>query len=499
MSSRAGTPRDGQLVGTNDIGGEKALRDLTVERPSGRHRRWPPAAVSAVSMTAVVLVILVLTGLVVQVAHPFIRHDDWGFAVSADEPGATNVWARNLYEGRWLTWLWWRVLGQHLTVVMASAIFVLAYSAWVVGMVRLIRLPIWWHQMLATMALLTSVVWIRLVYWPSTLSPSMVVAAAAVWTLPWARRRTSTWWLWLFLSVGLAVLSYQPVALLLLFAIAVTERDADLRRLVRAVIGFGLAYVLGVLAVWSLNWLAFGSFGVTLSEWRHPNPLHSFGDLVSNLGRYQTQVWSLASGLGVAVVLGAVAAALGLWDRRTRRATGAILVAGVIAVSMEAGLTVLTGTVTGVRASLWAWPLLVIPGAYLLAAKMPGRRRIGVICLVGLTSVGVLQWRQDLDQHQRTRAEYVSLLNQVAVEKQRFPGLPVVLWMEPEIRKTARGNMTAVTVRMMSEDLEGIYPRWCSKVECVQIAATATSPPRGEVFVLNGAIVLRLPSPPAWL
>lgn len=471
----------------------------TPDRPEARRPDRSRAVTSAAAMVGGILAVALVTGLVVQVAHPFIRHDDWGFSLSSDEPGSTDIWARNQYEGRWLTWVWWRVLGQHLSIVMATTVFVVAYSTWVVGTVRLLRLRRWWQQAAATTALLVSTTWIQLVYWPGTLSPSMVVAAVAVWTLPYARRRRSTWWPWLFLSVGLAVLSYQPVALLLLFAVAVTERRSGFLRLVRVAVGFAVAYAAGVLVVWTLNWWAFGVFGVTLAQWRQPNPLHSVADLVTNLGRYRTQLRSLASDLGPALVVGAVATVVGLWGRRTRRATGLVLVAGLMSVSVEAAVTVVTGAVTGVRASLWAWPLIVLPAALLAAARGPWVRRTGVVCLLGLTFVGILQWRSDLGEHRQTRDEYDALITQVAEARQRFPGLPVVLWMEPAIRKTARGNMTAVTLQNMTQEQQGVYPRWCSKARCAAIAATVTPPPRGEVVVADGAIVLRVPPPPRWL
>lgn len=450
-------------------------------------------------MVGGILVVALVTGLVMQVAHPFIRHDDWGFSLSSDEPGSTDIWIRNQYEGRWLTWVWWRLLGQHLSIVMATSVFVVAYSAWVVGMVRLLRLRRWWHQTIAATALLVSTTWIQLVYWPGTLSPSMVVAAVAVWTLPLARRRRSTWWPWLFLSVGLAVLSYQPVALLLLFALAVTERRSTLPRLLRVGVGFAVAYAAGVLVVWALNWLAFGTFGVTLAQWRQPNPLHDVGDLVTNLGRYRNQLRSLAGDLGPAVVVGAVVAVVGLWGRTTRRATGLVILAGVLAVAVEAAVTVVTGAVTGVRASLWVWPLIVLPAVVLVTATGPWVRRAGVACLLGLTVVGSLSWKDDLDTHRRTQEQYDSLVTRVAVAKQSHPDLPVVLWMEPAIRKTARGNMTAVTLQNMTQDQQGIFPRWCSRAQCTAIAASMAPPARGDVVVLDGAIVLRVPAPPRWL
>ena len=71
--------------------------------------------------------------------------------------------------------------------------------------------------------------------------------------------------------------------------------------------------------------------------------------------------------------------------------------------------------------------------------------------------------------------------------------------MPPEWRKTAQGNMTAVTVTYMLSDQHGIYPPWCTPAACARIAAAAREAPAADVLEVDDLVVVRIPRPPAWL
>ena len=119
---------------------------------------------------------LVVTGAVLQVAHPFIRHDDWPFTLVATSRDHRHSVIRNLYEGRWLNTVYWYVIGQRTSIVVASTVFVVAYSAFVWGFVRALAPPTRLSTFVLTFAVFVSATWIRLIYWPGTLSASMIVA-----------------------------------------------------------------------------------------------------------------------------------------------------------------------------------------------------------------------------------------------------------------------------------------------------------------------------------
>ncbi len=462
--------------------------------PTRRAPDWPAWLVP---LAAIALVILA-TGVWLQLTHPFIRHDDWPYSLSKNEPGGLNIFSRNKYEGRWLNWLYWRVLGQRTSIVVASAIFFTSYVAYVWGLVRLLALRRAWQVFLATFALMVSGVWIMLIYWPATLSASMIVAAVGVWTLPLARRHRLALAAWMLLFVSLAVLSYPPVSALLLFAVAVTEAGASIRRLLALGAGFVLSYGFGVLIVYSLNWLAFGQFGVTISAWRLPNPLRSMADLSENLGRYAHQFTTVAVLVGLAGLVGLGCIVWTLVDRATRRPAIVILGATLIAVAIEGGLTTVSGVVTGARASLWVWPAICLP-AVLLLKGFRWSRVAGAVALMVIAVVGTTAWRADLNAHQATRIQYDALIKEGAQVAAAHPGMRVVKWQAPQWRTKAVGNITAVTVANMMWDQYRIYPQWCAPKECTKIAAAAQQDAGANVLVVDNLVVVRIPRPATWL
>lgn len=462
--------------------------------PSSPFRSIPRWAVIA----AALLVASLLTGVLVQVFHPFIRHDDWPFTLPGDAPGSSGQFSRNRYEGRWLNSAYWLAFGQWTSIVVASIVFFTAHCAYTWGFVRLFRLRGRVSLFVLTLAVFLSPVWVRLVYWPGVLSAPMIVAAAAVWTLPWARRRRNILAAWLLLFTALAVLSYPPVAALVFLSLVVTELGSGVRRLALLATGFVTAYGMGVLAVYTANWFAFGEFGLTISAWRRPNPLVSTDALLENLSRYGHQFANVATVLGWAGVIAVACLVWALVEPSTRRAALVALGGMAAVVGLEAALTVYSGVVTSPRSSLWAWPAAFLPAALLLKGTRPARR-FGAAALLGVALVGGLVWRSDLGEHQQTRVQYDAIAADVAAVVTAHPDDQVVMWAEPKLRRHPSAVMTAVTLQQMLYDQYGIYPRWCKADVCTSIAQAVAQQPTADVLRVDGLTVLRLPRPPRWL
>src|SRR6476661_6514392 len=143
---------------------------------------------------------LVLTQGIAQAVTPFIRQDDWAFLHPDHSPGAMSPSYYNIGEGRWRNTGWWWLVGQHGTPTTAALTYAVGYALFVAGAWRVLRLsgiaPRLWVDALLGLALFASSVWVQLLYWPGALTPSVLVAAASVWLLPWAfrsRRRLAVW------------------------------------------------------------------------------------------------------------------------------------------------------------------------------------------------------------------------------------------------------------------------------------------------------------------
>jgi len=449
----------------------------------------------AVLAVAVVAAVVLVTGMLAQLSTPFIRRDDWPFLVPSDTPGAADPLTKVRQEGRWLNYAWWLVIGWHATPAVASVIFFTAYAVFVVGLWRLFALRSRVTGGLLLAALLVSPLWVRLSYWPGSLVASAVVTASAVWLLPWASRRRTTLVGWMVVTTMLGVLTYPPVAALALVAAAIHQRREPWRELVVVVVGFLAGFAAGTLVAFTLNAWAFGRFGVEIATWRNPNPVASPHDLLVNGKRLVRQLVVLSLTLGPAAAVGVAAGILGLLDERVRPALLRVAAAVVVVAGLECLQTVVTGVRVNVRGSLWAWLALVVPAGLLLAGSQ-WSRRAGAAALVALTVLGVQAWRWDLGVHQDTRANYDAIVSAAVATRGADPGWEVVFHQDPEHRRTARGQITEGTLRMMFHDQAGIVVRWCRGEECAQLERLGT---QGAVHDLGEVTGVVVPPPPAVL
>jgi hypothetical protein len=458
------------------------------------HRLVSPSRVAWSLALLAVLTGLVASGAVAQLASPFIRRDDWPYLMPPDTPGAADPLTKVREEGRWLNYLWWQVVGQHGTPVTAMLTYAAAYVLFVLGLWRLFRVRGRAAGFLLALALLVSPLWVRLFYWPGTLSASVVVAAAGVWTLPWAAQRRPRLAAWVLAFTILAVLSYPPVAGVLLLCALVRLRNRPWRDVLLVTAWFLACYLVAVGLVILIGWAAFGQVGPEIAAWRGPNPLRSLHDLRVNVGRYVRRSLTLVGQLGVASVVGAVACVACAVDRRVRPVWGRIMVAVAVATGLEAVQTVTTGVRVNPRASMWAWLSVVIVCGLLLAGHVWSRRLAHVLLAV-LGVVGVLAWREDIGEHQATRREYEAIVDAAVAARVDDPGREIVFYQAD--RAAGGAAITLGTVRMMLYEAGGVVPRWCRPAECAEIAARA--PGEGPVLDLGSVTGVLVPQKPDWL
>lgn len=436
--------------------------------------------------------VVVTTGVLAQLGSPFVRRDDWPFLLPRHAAGAVDPVDKVRQEGRWLSYCWWWLVGQHGTPVTAVVVLFVTYAVFVVGLWRLFAIAGVLPGALLGAALLVSPVWVRLIYWPGTLSPAFIVAAVGVWVLPWAAGRRGGLVSWLVVVTVLAVLTYPPVGGVLVIAAAVHLRGRPWREVLLMSGTFVAAFAVGVFLSFLLNWMAFGHFGVAIAGWRDPHALRSPHDLLVNGHHYAGQVVRLVATLRWSVVIGAVAALVSLADRLVRPLF--LRVAAVVAVvaGLECAQTLATGLRTDVRGSLWAWLAVVAPAGLLLLGS-PWSRRVGLACLAALTLLGAQAWHSNLATHQDTKRSYDAIIRSAV---QMSGGRQVVLYQSPAERRTTRGRITQGTLRMMFYDQTGIVMRWCRPTECAALAVLASAGPVHDLGTVTGVVV---PAPPATL
>ncbi len=484
----------------------------------GRRRLRPPTAGPRYVVPVVIAVALLVTEGLTQAVTPFIRTDDWPFLVPEHTPGIGSVVAHDLTEGRWLNSLWWHLVGQYGTPTTASLTYIAGYAVLVAGLWRVLHRagirPTPLLDALLGLALFASAVWVQLLYWPGTLTPSVIVGALAAWSLPWAARSRLGLGAWLLLMEVAAVLTYPPVGVVLVLFAVVLLRDAPWRRILALLGGWVVAFGIGVAVAYTLNWFAFGTFGLKVAAWRQPNPLTSVHALHVNASRYLRTALSLWSAQWWAAVAAAVAIGAGWRDPAVRPRLQRLLVGFAVVAGMEAAQTLATGIVTDPRGQLWTWLVALLPIALLLAGprvlhlRLPGRRAVPVSAiatgtLVTLAVGGTLAWRADIGEHQATRAEYAAIA--AAATRVRPDGThpTVVIYQDPRSRATGPGGVAAGLLHFaVRQDQDGRMPGWCSRIECREIGARVAHRSvvdLGRVGGLPDVVAAVVPAPPTWL
>ncbi|WP_076264144.1 hypothetical protein [Intrasporangium flavum] len=487
-----------------------------------RRTRFPnPRSAGPFLVPAVVAVALLVTEGLSQAVTPFIRKDDWPFLVPAGTTGVPSAVAHDLTEGRWLNTAWWHLVGQYGTPTTAALTYAAGYALLVAGLWRVLHhagiRPGPLVDALLGLAVFASAVWVQLLYWPGTLTPSVLVAAAGAWTLPWAARSRVGLGAWLLLTEVAAVLSYPPVGVVLVLFAVVLLRDAPWRGVLALLGGWVAAFAVGVGIAYTLNWVAFGDFGLKIASWRHPDPLTSLHALHVNASRYVHASLSLWAGQWWAAVAAAVAVVVGWRDPAVRPRLERLLVGLAVVATMDAAQTLLTGIVTEARGQLWTWLVALLPVALLLDGRrvlhlgLPRGRwlpvdRLAVAALVVLAAGGVLAWRADVGEHQSTRAQYAAIAADATHARPDGKDPVVVVYQDPAVRPTRAGNIMAGTLRFaVRQDDEGTFPRWCTPVECREIAARTHSRGHGSVFDLGrignlpDVVAVVVPTPPTWI
>ena len=493
---------------------------LTAVPSARRTRLLPPTPRRRHLVPSVLAVVFVVTEGLAQAVTPFIRNDDWPFLLPPNMHGVVPISYWDKSEGRWLNTVWWTFIGQHGTATSAALTYAVAYVLLVAGMWRALHRagirpgPV--ADVLLGVALYASAVWVQLLYWPGTLTPSVVVGAVAMWLLPWAVRSPRRLVILVLLAEVAAVLTYPPVGIVVLAFAVVLLRTAPWRRVLAVVATWLGGFALAVLIAYTLNWLLNGHFRLQLASWRHPNPLTSFQALVVNAGRWFTTVgelWAAQWWLGLIALAGVV---LGWREATVRPRLQRLLVVFAVALGMDALQTLVTGTVTEARGQLWTWPFALLPAALLLAgrpnrAEQPAARsgtltRAATGLLAVLAVGGVLAWRADISKHQAVRQQYAAIAAEATAHQTGTAAPTVIVYQDPKLATTRSGQIMASTLMMaVHEEQGGAIPLRCSPTDCFDVATRLVFSPGSRTVVRLGTVTGRelvavvVPTPPSWL
>lgn len=449
--------------------------------PYGDTTRQDPRSWSFSLVGLAIVAATVASGLVDQIATPYLHHDDLDFLLPQGTPFTVDMLEKMHAEGRWLNYLWYQA-SQHLSIWQGYGACFAGIVALTLALCRIVGGG--WIAAAFAFAFILSNPLLDISLWGTTSAPAIWIAAAAVWALTQSRRPAVI----VLLSVPALLLTYPPASQLVMFGFLLHSAHAPRRTLIEGFAAYIAGYALGVLAIHLINLAVFGDFGVAIADWRKPNPLHGLDDLAQNLATLGAALWRAIEAFTGMLALGAAGLALGLSHGATRRP--ALLLAAMVALflGIEAALTSLTGTASDPRAYLWLWPASL--GWWVIVAHGHGWwRSVAAVAFVaaGAYSVSLaapmLREGQDALRFEDRMVHAAQLMTGTASPMMVIYGQPRQLL--PALDENDQLH-NYVAKRY------GIHAANCSPVDCASIearmAAGETSP-----MMINGAVAFAFP------
>ena len=311
---------------------------------------------------------------------PLVRHDDYPALLGVPE----LFYDKTLSEGRWLNYAWHLrgvITPAWLNFLAYNALFAL-YLAVMADMAMGPRGGAWRKLFVAAIAGL-AVPQLVISPWFNTLIPGMAVVALYAVLSANLGNRASRALLPIFVPVALMAYTTYPFMLLALCLLRQDARRswADLAGLLGL---FLVSFAIGMLAIYGLNKVEHGVFGIVMADWRNPNPLDGLPALYENL----SVVWAYLHAITInasfshAELFLAQAALFcaGVWMVARRDPFRAIypLAGLVLGLSMLLAQGLRTGIELPMRTSGFAWACYAVFVGWLsLELRDAGRARLG--------------------------------------------------------------------------------------------------------------------------
>lgn len=218
------------------------------------------------------------------IADPFVHYDDVPALLAVPQ----DFYDKTLTEGRWINY-WWHLRGFVTPAAVNFQVYLVGWSLFSAA-VSLLALPrssgVVQVAILAVLIALSPQATL-ISSWFNTLIPGVWLIAAYATISLYVSPRSGR--LLLILFVPLALMTYSTYPFLLLTICLVRTENRSLGDLVHLILLFGLSFALGLAAIYSLNYVEHGVFGIQLADWREAVPLEA-NAVAHNLGKVTTSL-----------------------------------------------------------------------------------------------------------------------------------------------------------------------------------------------------------------
>lgn len=287
-----------------------------------------------------------------QISHTFARLDDWEFMINLPPgmEGHGSPWDKTLWEGRWINFLWSKV-AVHLTLKEIYLVFLVGYATfcWIassfISMKKIERFII-------SILFFLCPEYANLSLWPATLSPSIWIAA---FTLLAYKLKPNK--ILIYILFTLDFMAYPPVAPICLLFVCLSAYNY--KTFFTYIILYLIAYITGVLVIYTLNYIYHDIFGLQLADWRHEHKIKNIHDIIFNFKKATKQLYSVYFGqyhyIHYLFLSVCISIALGLKLNKLLK-FAAILILLII---IDFSIPLVLGTDVISRSVLWPWFLII--------------------------------------------------------------------------------------------------------------------------------------------
>jgi hypothetical protein len=324
------------------------------------------------------------------IEDPFVRHDDFPALLGTRK----EALLKTLDEGRWLNY-WWQFRPFFLPSPVHLILYITGWSLFsaATALSLLDRDVDGWYKGFLAIFVALSIPAYLMSFWFNTLLPGVWVVALFAVAVVFLPHRTVLGLL--VVAVPLSFMAYTTYPFLLLSLVLLSRNAPKTYKSMAITLGvFVVSLALGVLAVYSLNYIYHGVFGIPVAQWREPSEVHSIADLLANVEKQKVYLHKILEQMGggvtrhgVVIPLMFLAAwvALFVWNRFVAMA---VLAAVLMGLAPLVGKALMSGVQVPLRTLGWLWLLFgfCIVSVAVHLAKSGGRwmslARIAILCVL---------------------------------------------------------------------------------------------------------------------
>lgn len=392
-----------------------------------------------------------------QLSTPYIRHDDWEYMtyLLPDMPHHGTPLDKTLWEGRWVNYLW-SFIARDFLVNTNYLLFIIGYSlfCWTIGMSFATGI---FSRFLISLIAFFCPAYVDLSFWPATLTPSVWIAFFLLLFNYFCKNK-----LYIFpimITFAILIMSYAPL-ISVCFLLLTLDSRRTVNDNIKLSITYYVGYLLGVIFVYILNYKYHGFLGVKIADWRNPNPIHSFDNVIENTQKTIFFFKDLISNNIGSILISSILMIL-LFNEGHKKQVITFIGSMFLVISLESALSIYTGVDIPDRSLIWPWYffLSVIILTFRFASTV--KLILATVLILTLLYTGMERW-YGFYTYESKHARFENVLG--GILKTQDQEQVYICGDTKNIKGLGNRELKALTLSIWKKD--GIYLKQADEKEC---------------------------------